>query len=259
MTARVYAHRGASAHLPEHTRAAYLQAIADGADGVECDVHLTRDGQVVLLHDATLDRTSDGTGPVAQRSLAELRELDFWSWKWAGRGGVRPADLAQQLLTLDELLDLLGAAGRPIGVAVEFKHERPGEGYELEDTTLALLERRGWDAGSGALGPVGVSFMSFAEGAVGHLLARVPGEHVCQLVAPGYEEGVERIDDGGVGIAGPGVDYLAAHPDRVQRWVAAGRTIRAWTVNDAPDLRRCVELGVQEVTTDDPAAIRALL
>ena len=67
--------------FPEHTRAAYDQAVADGADGVECDVHLTADGEVVLIHDGTLDRTSDGTGPVATHTLAELRDLDIWSWK----------------------------------------------------------------------------------------------------------------------------------------------------------------------------------
>ena len=101
MTSRplVYAHRGASARFAEHTRAAYLQALADGADGVECDVHLTLDQHLVLLHDANLDRTSSGTGPVAERTLAQLRELDFSSWK-----GVRVPDQfgaqSQQLLTL---------------------------------------------------------------------------------------------------------------------------------------------------------------
>src|SRR5881409_2356806 len=80
---KVYAHRGSSAAFAEHTKAAYLQALADGADGVECDVHLTRDQHVVLLHDANLDRTSDGTGPVADRTLEELRRLDFSSWKGA--------------------------------------------------------------------------------------------------------------------------------------------------------------------------------
>ena len=73
----VFAHRGASAAFAEHTRAAYLQALADGADGVECDLHLTRDQHLVLLHDANLDRTSDGTGPVAERTLRELRAAGF--------------------------------------------------------------------------------------------------------------------------------------------------------------------------------------
>ena len=107
----VYAHRGASADFAEHTRAAYLRALADGADGVECDVQLSRDQHVVLLHDANLDRTSDGTGPVAERTLKELRQLDFSSWK-----GVRIPEAygprSDQFLTLPDLLDLLRGAGR---------------------------------------------------------------------------------------------------------------------------------------------------
>jgi glycerophosphoryl diester phosphodiesterase len=79
----VIAHRGASATWPEHTRAAYVQAIDDGADGLECDVHLTADGVAVCWHDATVDRTSDGTGPVHAHTLAQLRALDLL-------GGARP-------------------------------------------------------------------------------------------------------------------------------------------------------------------------
>lgn len=253
----IYAHRGASARCPEHTRAAYVAALADRADGVECDVHLTADGHVVLLHDATLDRTSDGSGPVAEATLAQLRELDFWSWK----GVPLPADAAvgDQLLTLDDLLDLLLDAGRPVGLAIEFKHKPPGEAHALEDATLALLERRGWDAGTAALGLVAVSFMSFDADAVAHLLARVPGRHLCQLVAAGYAAGAHRLDDATVGIAGPGLDYVAANPERVRRWIDGGLVARVWTVDEPADLRICLDLGVAEITTNDPAGIRAAL
>ncbi len=76
----VFAHRGSSAALPEHTLAAYLRAIDEGADGLECDVRLTRDGHLVCVHDRRLDRVSNGTGPVSRRNLAELDALDFGSW-----------------------------------------------------------------------------------------------------------------------------------------------------------------------------------
>ena len=95
----VYAHRGSSRRYPELTRAAFVQALVDGADGVECDVHLTSDGHLVLHHDAQLGRTSNGSGPVAQHTLAQLRRLDVTSWK-----GVRipPSHGAahEQLMTL---------------------------------------------------------------------------------------------------------------------------------------------------------------
>jgi glycerophosphoryl diester phosphodiesterase len=76
----VVAHRGASAERPEHTRAAYELALSEGADGVECDVRLTRDGHLVCVHDRRVDRTSNGTGLVSEMTLAQLRDLDFGSW-----------------------------------------------------------------------------------------------------------------------------------------------------------------------------------
>ncbi len=253
----VYAHRGASARFPEHTRAAYEQALADGADGVECDVHLTADGEVVLIHDGTVDRTSDGSGPVGEHTLEQLRDLDIWSWKGVP---LPPGSLlADQLLTLDDLLDLLLAAGRPVGLACELKHEAPGEVPALEDAVLAVLDERGWDATTSRLGTVDISFMSFDADAVGHLLRRVPGRQLCQLVAAKHATGTERLDDGSVGIAGPGLDYLAAHPDRVRAWLDAGARARVWTVDQPADLQACLDLGIQEVTTNVPSAIRDLL
>ena len=76
----VFAHRGSSAAEPEHTLAAYLRALAEGADGLECDVRLTRDGHLVCLHDRRLERTSNGRGRVSRSTLAELSQLDFGSW-----------------------------------------------------------------------------------------------------------------------------------------------------------------------------------
>ncbi|MDN6179035.1 MAG: glycerophosphodiester phosphodiesterase, partial [Micrococcaceae bacterium] len=76
----VYAHRGSSAAYAENTRAAYLQAIADGADGIECDVHLTRDDRIVCHHDQTVDRPSNASGRISSFTLQALRELDFASW-----------------------------------------------------------------------------------------------------------------------------------------------------------------------------------
>ena len=87
----VVAHRGASAERPEHTLAAYELALKEGADGVECDVRLTRDGHLVCVHDRRVDRTSNGTGLVSEMTLAQLRELDFGAWhpSWRADGSQR--------------------------------------------------------------------------------------------------------------------------------------------------------------------------
>jgi glycerophosphoryl diester phosphodiesterase len=280
---KVYAHRGASAAYAEHTRAAYLKAIADGADGVECDVHLTRDQHVVLLHDANLDRTSTGTGPVSEHTLEQLRSLDFSSWKGAripdAYGGV-----ADQFLTLPELLDILRGAGRDIGLAIELKHPSP-YGLKLEERVLALLEEEGWSPEESRLENIQISFMSFDSDSVQKLLESVPGQHICQLVddftvqeirqelglgfltggavanvMKAAQEDAERVlDEGQVGIAGPGIDYVREHARNVQRWLETGRIFRVWTVDSEKDVALCQGLGIHEITTNRPAQVLAQL
>lgn len=282
MQPQIYAHRGASGQYAEHTRAAYLQALAEGADGVECDVHLSADLQPVLLHDSVVDRTSSGSGPVSGFTLAELRELDFTGWK----GVDIPADrgsAGEQFLTLAELLDLLAETGREIGLAVEFKQPGPF-GLQLEDTVLDLLTSRGWDAGTSRLANIQVSFMSFSPESVRHLRRTVGPEFVCQLVSgvdaaavaeaeavlppesdaralleAGLADGEGLLEAGTAGIAGPGVEYMHAHPERISEWVRLGRTVRAWTVDDPRDAEYAYSLGVREFTTNYPARMRGIL
>ncbi len=275
----VFAHRGASAAFPEHTRAAYVQALLDGADGVECDVHLSRDGHLVLHHDAQLGRTSDGRGPVSSRTLAELRRLDWTSWKGTP---IPPGHGApdRQLLTLPELLDLLRGAGRPVRLAVETKHPSP-YGHRLEEEVLNLLMREGWDPETGRLENVTVSLMSFHPDAVRHFRETVPARHVCQLVGTTTRRTVRDslrvgrttaavlhagmrlvvppalpvISAGLVDLVGPGLDFVRARPDLVRQWRAEGRVLRVWTVDTARDVDLCRALGVQQLTTNRPADV----
>lgn len=188
---RVLAHRGASRDLPEHTRSAYLRALADGAYGLECDVRLTADRALVCWHDATVDRTSDGTGKVHDHTLDELRGLDITSWHGPVAGdpttgdptagdptagdptaGHPTADEPRELLTLDDLVTLARDAARPVHLAVELKHPNPF-GFETEDAVLEVLQGHGWDAGTGRLGgEVHVSLMSFDPASLEHLAGR---------------------------------------------------------------------------------------
>lgn len=264
----VFAHRGASGRYAEHTRAAYLQAIDEQADGVECDVHLSRDGHLVLIHDSDLERTSDGTGSVEDYTLAELRTLDFCSWKDA----VVPAEfggIGEQFLTLAELLDILQLAGRPIRLAIECKHPSPF-GAELEAAVFRLLVAAGWTTAESRIGDISISFMSFDPASVHRLLETVPAQHVCQLlenapagprggdVREAFRQGENLISGQRVGLAGPGLDYIRAHPQLVGQWADAGMRFRVWTVNTAADISLCTDLGIQEVTTDHPARVAEL-
>jgi glycerophosphoryl diester phosphodiesterase len=275
----VFAHRGSSAAFAEHTRAAYLQALADGADGVECDVHLSRDQHVILLHDANLDRTSDGTGPAAERTLRELRRLDFSAWK-----GVRIPEMygarSEQFLTLPELLEILRRAGRPVGLAIELKHPSPYQ-LKLEDRVLEVLRAEGWEAADSSVDNVSVTFMSFSPESVRRLLRSVPPQYVCQLVddvdvrelreelglglitggaianvmKAAQLEGERILDAGEAGLAGPGVEYVRRHPGTILRWLERGRRFRVWTVDTEQDVSLCQGLGIQEITTNVPARV----
>lgn len=239
----VFAHRGASADLPEHTLAAYLQALADGADGLECDVRLTRDGHLVCLHDRRLDRTSNGRGPVSARTLDELAGLDFGSWRGAG-----PA----RLLTLDRLLRAVKDAGRPVRVLVETKH--PARfGRHVERRLVALLHHHGL-ANPSPDQPVQVTVMSFSPLAiwrVRQLAPRLPTVLLMDLLPPGVRP---RRLPFGTRIAGPGIGLVRSRPALVPALRAAGNQVYVWTVNDPADLALVRRHQVDGVITDRPAA-----
>ena len=95
---QVIAHRGASADEPEHTLAAYMEAIKVGADGLECDVRLTADGHLVCVHDRTVQRTSNGRGLVSTLELTELQGLDWGSWKAMDRSSARIGGMWRSLI-----------------------------------------------------------------------------------------------------------------------------------------------------------------
>src|SRR5436309_263912 len=122
----IVAHRGASALAPENTLAAFRRALEAGAPAVECDVHLTADGAPIVIHDARVDRTTNGTGEVASLTLAALRALDAGGW-------FDPRFAGERLPTLEETLAI--AAGRS-RVFVELK---PGGGAALVDRALAEI------------------------------------------------------------------------------------------------------------------------
>lgn len=255
----VFAHRGSSALAPEHTLAAYQQALDEGADGLECDVRLTRDGHLVCVHDRRLDRTSNGRGRVSAHTLAELDRLDFGSWhpsaRATGAGNTDvPADPSRtRLLTLDGLLRAVRAAGRPVELLIETKH--PSRyGGDVERRLVALLARHGlaqWRADD----PVRVTVMSFSPFAVRriHALApSLPTVLLLELLPRGLPVG--RLPFG-IRIAGPGIGLVRARPQLIPALRAAGNRVFVWTVNDPADLEFVLSHGVDGVITDHPALV----
>ena len=175
---RVVAHRGASDEAPEHTLAAYQRAIEAGADGLECDVRMTRDGVLVCVHDRTVDRTSDGRGAVAALALADLEQLDFsvrrrrvlartapGSWRAAA-----PALDEVGVLTLERLLALVASAPRRVELAIETKYPTRYAGRLEEELCAAAGPGRACSGRQDA--PVRV--MSFASASLRRVHALAP-------------------------------------------------------------------------------------
>ena len=145
-TPRIIAHRGSSEYLPEQTLKAYVRAIAEGADALECDVRLTADSHLVCVHDRRVDRTSNGRGPVSTLELATLQGLDFGSWKQAHSTDVEMPDADRErdmLLTLRHLVDAVLSCGREVGLAIETKHPTRYGGL-VEKELVDMLVRFGW-------------------------------------------------------------------------------------------------------------------
>jgi glycerophosphoryl diester phosphodiesterase len=253
----IYAHRGASAARAEHTLGAYVRALDDGADGLECDVRLTADGHLVCVHDRRIDRTTNARGVVSTMTLAQLDELDAADWKYPWR------DLDDELvdsvdrnhtkvLSLRTLLETVRDYDRRVEVAIETKHPTRYAGL-VEERLVALLREFGWvRAGS----PVRV--MSFSGVALKRV-ERLAPELLVVLLIEGVSWKVTRGMLAPGWIAGPGIDELRAKPRLGGRLRAAGHRIVVWTVNTEEDLEYCLDLGVEAVMTDRPDYLRALL
>ena len=258
---RVVAHRGSSVAVAEHTRAAYEQALDDGADGLECDVRLTIDGHLVCLHDRTLSRTSDLRGLISETPLADLRTADFGNWaidlpesadELVGDDRFGVIDrLRVPVLALEDLLALVADCGRRVDLMIETKHPTRYGGL-VEQRLVETLQH------FGMVDPR-VSVMSFATSALRRIRALAPGLPTVQLmqrVPLFYRDGSLPV---GAGIAGPSVDIVRSHPRYVERLHAAGHPLFVWTVDEPRDIDLVLGLGVDAVITNRPAEVLARL
>jgi glycerophosphoryl diester phosphodiesterase len=233
----VIAHRGASTAAPENTIAAFERAITDGADAIELEVHLSRDDHPVIIHDDTLERTTNGSGPVRGHTMRELKRLDAGAW----RG---PAFAGQRLQTLQEVLERFRGRTR---FWIELKGG--SDLYpDIEERIVGLLEV--YDVIDGAL------VQSFDHAALarlrdfsrelrlGVLLARAPLD-VARDVPPAANA------------VCPSVEILGAPEREVIR--RSGRQCHVWTVNEPALMDRLVDWSVDGIITDQPELLRARL
>jgi glycerol kinase/glycerophosphoryl diester phosphodiesterase len=243
----IVGHRGAAARAPENTASSLAAGIDGGADLIEVDVGLSRDGRVVLLHDTTLDRTTNGRGPLRGLDWGRIGALDAGSWFSRRYAGEPPIDLDDALAIVRPRVPLIVEL-KPVG------RERP-RGVDAADRAtvdgvLAAFERTG--------GVRGVTMSSAGWTLLDHAAQRVRGLDLALTV--GSAETRDPI------AWAQRVGATALHPNRrlctpsfVARARGMGLLVIAYTVNRASELAPLLNAGVDGVFTDDPAALRRLL
>ena len=231
------AHRGASGQVPENTHAAFAAALDLGVDAIELDCQLSADGELVVIHDETLDRTTDGLGPVAARTWAELSVLDAGAWRGPQFRGER----------IPRLADVLEQVRGHALLNVEIKSARDVGAIEAKLAALATAHAAiDW-----------ILFSSFHEAAVRNLRAAAPAAAIGVLwnrrPASAALDLAAALDARCIIPARRLVDTRLvgdAHARDLGVWV--------WTVNEVPEMRRLLALGVDALFSDHPERFRAV-
>ncbi len=235
----IWAHRGASGHAPENTLPAFRLAAEMGADGVELDVQLTRDGVLVVCHDETVDRTSDAKGSIRNLTLAELKKMDFCYGNMAWEGTRIP--------TLEETLDLLGPTGLTMNIEI-----KTGVYFypEIERKTLETVKRMGWEDR--------VIYSSFNHLTLRNIRQLDPSARIGVLYGDGLADPAEYALRLGANALHPWICNLQ-YPGMMEASRKAGLEVNVWTPNGEDQLRKCAEMGVHAVITNYPEKAARLL
>jgi glycerophosphoryl diester phosphodiesterase len=237
----IFAHRGSSAYAPENTLTAFKLAVEQQADGIELDAKLTADGQVVVIHDDSVDRTTNGTGRIKSLTLAELKALDAGS-------KIPPLFRSEQIPTLDEVFKTVG---RKIIINVELtNYSSPLD--ELPDKVIALVKKYNLETS--------VILSSFNMIALIRARSLLPNIPLGLLTFPGCAEVTFRSK---LVRFGP---LLGIHPfykditfSLVQMAHRSKCRVNAWTVNQPEIMEQVLSAGVDGIFSDDPLAAKDIL
>lgn len=240
-TGLVFGHRGVPWEAPANTLAGFRRACALGLAGVELDVQLCRTGEVVVIHDYTVDATTDGHGRVDSFPLPALRELDAGAWFGAAFAGER-------IPTLDEVIE---ETGPDLVLNIEVKSETVRT-HGLEARVADIVRRHGC-AGR-------VLFSSFNPLTLFRMRALMPAVPVGLLYAPDMALYLRRAWFARIlkpEAMHPNYEMLTPKGLRFAR--AHAGLVNTWTVNDVTDMRRLLDSGINAIITDEPAVLQAVV
>lgn len=229
---KIFAHRGASAYAPENTVEAFALAMEQGADGIELDVQMTKDGQVVVIHDETIDRVSDGTGAVRDYTLEELKKFHFSNHMENYENVVIP--------TLKEVLDLIKLSNMMLNIELKTGiYWYPN----LEEKTMELVKEAGMEDR--------VIYSSFNHYSIKKILELNPHAECAFL----YSDVILNVDKyaKNAGVCGlhPAVYHLKM-AEFLKEYQESGLKVRVWTVNKKEDMEKFIKADLEAVITNYP-------
>jgi glycerophosphoryl diester phosphodiesterase len=230
---KIYAHRGASYDYPEMTMAAFEEAVKQGADGVECDLRLSKDGVAALWHDTDLTRIASNSAVVSGTSYAQLREI------------------YPPILNLDEILDF--AITEKKSLFLETKHPVPSR-TAIEDLIVEKISEESKRIKRSGIEVTVMSFSWLAIERIKHLDETIATTYLLHNYLPSFSALHSSARS-----LGPEIIQLRKDPDLAKRIKASGRKLNVWTVNEPSDIELCHRLGVDNLITDRPGFVREIL
>ena len=250
----ILAHRGASARAPENTLEAFRLAVEEGAGGLELDVHATRDGEIVVIHDASVDRTTDGSGAVAGMTLEELRRLDA-GYRFSPDGG-RTFPYRGRGTRIPTLAEVY-AQFPDVRVNADIKETRAG----TEEVVLRVIRRAAAEVRTLVASNDHAVVRRFRRASGGRIRTAASRREIAAfylmscsrleaLGRPAYDALQVPVEHKGIALVTP--RFLGAAHSRDVR-------VDVWTINDAAEMRRLLDLGVDGVMTDRPGVLASLL
>lgn len=232
----IIAHRGASAHAPENTIESFRLAKDLGADYIELDIQMSKDGHLIVMHDLTVDRTTDGTGNVKDLTLEEIKRLDAGSWFSDEFKGAK-------VPTLEEVFETFG---HDINYKIEIKHPQIYVG--IEEKLLRLLDKYHLTGNVAAKGKVIIQ--SFDEDSLKKIHGIDDSFPLIQLMRKNEMDkyNLEEVKEYAIGV---GPNHVAIDKTFIQRARNLGLLVHPFTINDIETINRLKKQGITSVITDD--------
>ena len=234
---KVVAHRGASGTHPENTAPAFLQAVRLGVETIELDVQLTRDHQLVICHDPSVDRTSNGCGFVVDLDMAQIKELDAGSW-------FSPKFAGTRFLSLDEALDLIPPE---VCLNVHVKADEKDRHHIIPLTVARLQQHR----------RLKTAFVAADESSLAVACKVEPSLEVCNLTTRPIESYVDRSLELGYRILQPG--HAVTSKKLVSYAHEHGMEVNPFYADDEGEMKRLIFCGVDGILTNFPEKLQMLI